>query len=112
MSAIAAFDVGATTTRVAIDHRGTRTLVDPDVLVVCGGVTETGGIRTQITEAVRQLRTTSETTASLIDIGRLEFLEPDERPGIEGAIHLALQIPEMSDRFIRSAEKQIEGETA
>jgi predicted NBD/HSP70 family sugar kinase len=85
-------------------------LFDPDVLVVGGGVTEMEGIRTQITEAVQQLRATSRTTASLIDIERLEFLDPDERPGIEGAIHLALQIPEMSDRCIRSA--QTEGETA
>ena len=85
-------------------------LFDPDVLVVGGGVTEVDGIRTQITEAVQHLRTTSRTTASLIDIERLEFLDPDERPGIEGAIHLVLQIPEMSGRSIRSA--QIEGETA
>jgi predicted NBD/HSP70 family sugar kinase len=85
-------------------------LFDPEVLIVGGGAVERQGIRTRIVAALESLRVSSPTTASLIDIERLEFLEPEERPGIEGAIHLASQIPEMSDRSIRSA--QTEGETA
>lgn len=85
-------------------------LFDPDLLVVGGGVAEADDIRAMITDAVERLRMASPTTASLIEIGRLEFVEPEERPGIEGAIHIALQIPEMSDRYARSAHT--EGETA
>jgi predicted NBD/HSP70 family sugar kinase len=85
-------------------------LFDPEVLIVGGGAIERQGIRPRIVAALENLRMSSSTTASLLDIERLEFLEPEERPGIEGAIRLASQIPEMSDRSIRSA--QTEGETA
>jgi glucokinase len=85
-------------------------LFDPEVLILGGGAIERQDIRTRIVTAFNSLRMGSPTTASLIDIHRLEFLEPAQRPGIEGAIRLASQIPEMSDRSIRSA--QTEGETA
>ncbi len=77
-------------------------LFDPELLVVGGGAAERKDVRSRIRDEVDRLRMTSPTTSSLIEMERLSFLGPHERPGIEGAAHLATQISEVSDRLPRS----------
>ena len=129
MSAIAAFDVGATTTRVAVDaplslRARLRSYIDVPITIENDVKTAALGLVDRVPDPRSRTLTylyigTGIAPATVVngpvlrgvygsaaEIGQIQL----ERPGKEGAIHLAPQIPEMSGGYIQSAKT--EGETA
>lgn len=77
---------------------------DPNDVVIGGGVSLNDGFEKSLRTALEARRHCSSVTASIIDLDNLRVLPADAMPGIEGALHLASQIPEGSGRATYPAQ--------
>ena len=81
-------------------------MFDPDRLVVGGGVVQHPGFSESLIAHLNDLRARSTVTASIIDPSRITFLDAHATPGVDGALRLASEITQVSDRPVRSANNK------
>ena len=66
--------------------------LDPDLMILGGGVTHIAGFESRFTSSLESMRAISTVTASIIDLSRLRVLPSDALPGLDGALNLAQQV--------------------
>lgn len=81
--------LGAVIDHLAVGIHALWMTVDPDLLILGGGVTHNPGFTDRITAALETMRSASPVTRSVVDLERLRVLPVDALPGIDGALHLA-----------------------
>lgn len=76
---------------------------DPHAMVIGGGATKKPGFEIALNSELDKLRSASSVTRSIVNLDNLTVLDPDATPGVDGALHLASQIPRESGGATRPA---------